>query len=366
MRVTDKQINTLEDLQHQLALMEEQVSGDSQTVLEQIGEQLADWERIVRENAACSLALRIGELLVSAKQYWLALSWFQWVLSASSGDVDPFSRAKALRHKGRICILLDMTDASLPYLKQAEALLSAHGYKETREYCMVMQNLSIAYVTAGQFEQALAAAQVALPGLIELEDHNMAGIVAATIGSCLRNLKQYEEALEHYTQAREWLELAQDTFHLARVWHNYAELMRDWGRMEEAIAAWRMSLEMKKRNRDNVGQVNTLLSMADYLTSREELHAAWQYVSQAIAVCHLHNLREEEIICLDRWSGILIELGRFADLEICAARAAHLAQEGSGRKRVLDMLRHIAEQCQKSGLEQQAAQYNMIAVQIID
>ncbi|HEU4965189.1 MAG TPA: tetratricopeptide repeat protein [Bacilli bacterium] len=366
MQVANGQVQTLDALEQQLAKLEQQVQANPETVLEQVGEQLAGWELLVRQHAAYSLGLRIGELLFETKQLWLALSWFHWVVSSEVTEPDIATRAKALRQKGRIYIFLGMSETALPIFEEAEELFRTSGAMETREYSVLLQNHAVALVRTRQYEAALDVSKRALPQLIAHGDLNSAARVSATMGSCLRITNQYEEALDSFIQARDWLETTQDYLHLGRVWHNYAELMRDWGRVEEAIAAWLMSLEMKKRTHDHTGQVNTLLSMAGYLMSQAEYHSAWKYVSQAIALCHQYQLREAEIRCLDKWSEILIALSRYADLEVCATRAAHLANIGFGKDRVKAMIGKIAEHCRQVGLEQQAAQYNTIAVQIID
>nr|WP_283809075.1 tetratricopeptide repeat protein [Tumebacillus amylolyticus] len=183
------------------------------------------------------------------------------------------------------------------------------------------------------------------------------------IGTNLKSLKRFEESFTYLTRSRDGLEQNQDYFHLARAWHNYAELMRDWGRTEEAVAAWRMSLEIKKRTQDHDGQVNTLLSIAEYFISQSDWHAALRYVTQAFPLCHQHRLFDQEVTSLDCWATILFALGRTSELEVVATRATHLRESVTVKHQVIMLLHKVAEYFRQVGRFDLAGQYGNKAVQ---
>jgi tetratricopeptide (TPR) repeat protein len=343
------------------------VKSGTGNVLEVIGEHLAGWEQIVRQDFRYALALRIGQLLEEIRQYWLALSWYQWVgVAQPSEHVAEETVIRSIRLQGRIYIRLGMYKEALARLELAEARIHSLENPLSGDLPLVWQNMASLYFQLGAFEQALEKANAALELFGSLGDRHHLSILKLMTGTYLYSLKRYDEAFEHLTEAREGLEEFRDYFHLARCWHNYAELLRDSGRLEEANAAWRMSLEMKKLSQDYVGQVNTLLSISEFVSSsQEDWHSALRYATQAIAVCHEYHLYDQEIVCLDRWATILFELGRYSELEVCAARAMHLADSVTTQEQVASLLRKISNDYLKIGYEDLARQYNLNAVQIL-
>jgi len=230
---------------------------------------------------------------------------------------------------------------------------------------MVWQNMASLYDRLERWDEGLRYAERALAAFRSFDDQKRVSILLLMTGTYQYKLHLYEDAFDSLLQAREGLEKFKDYFHLARCWHNYAELMRDTGRMEEAIAAWRMSLEMKKRTDDHLGQVNTLLSLTEYVCTQTDWHGAQRYATQAIALCHEHRLYDQEIQCLKSWSNILFALGRFSELEVCAARAMFLVGSVSAQDKVAQLLQKISQDYSKIGHEELAKQYSKNAVQIL-
>jgi tetratricopeptide (TPR) repeat protein len=360
-------VKTILEVEQELNRLEAMLEAQDQGILEVIGEQLAVWEQVVRQGSHYALALRIGQLLEEIRQYWLALSWYQWIGEAQpSEQVTEETIIRSIRLQGRMYIRLGMYKEALVRLEQAEALIQRLDDSPGEDLALIWQNMASLYFQLRSYEQALQKADAALELFKQIGDRHRMSILKLMTGTYHYALQRYDAAFELLCEAREGLEEFRDYFHLARCWHNYAELLRDSGRLEEAIAAWRMSLEMKKLSQDHVGQVNTLLSISEFVSSSQgDWHSALFYATQAIALCHEHHLYDQEIVCLDRWSTILFELGRYSELEICAARALHLSESVTTQEQVASLLRKIASDYLKIGYEDLARQYNMNAVQIL-
>lgn len=364
MRATTE-IRPIHEVEQEVSRLEMLEGFDSKTVLELIGEQLSEWELAVRQTSHYALAFRIGDLLEKVNQFWLALSWYQWLADAVEQESSNGLKMRSIRAKGRMYIRLGLFEESLPLLKQVEEHLNTFGSADPRELPALWQNIAVVHAHLNQHELALTYAQSALTHFSQLGERNIVNVVEGMIGSFLWALKRYEESFKYLTQARAGLEQEHDYLNLARTWHNIAELLRDWGRPEEAIASWRMSLEMKKRIEDCPGQVNTLLSIIDYLIGQDDWHCALSYTTQAFTICHQHRLYDKEIACLERWSNILNALGRYAELEVCAARATYLAKSCTTKHQVTSLLQKVATYCEQAGLEDLAEQFNSRAIQLL-
>jgi len=335
-------IHSIQELEAQLSQLEELVCSNEEATSEHIGEQLAEWEKLVMRTSDFALALRIGDLLERSRHFWLALSWYQWVVAAQKGQELNEHWLRALRSKGRIYIRLRMYQEALPLLKQVEEGIEQIGTPDPNALPFLLQNISIVYGQLGQHEEAVSYGQRALALISEQGDIHRTSMVEGTIASNLSALQRFDEALDYMTRSRMGFEKCRDQINLARSWHNYAELMRDWGRMEEAVAAWRMSLEIKKRTLDYVGQVNTLLSITQYFISRDDWHGALGYVMQAFPLCHQHRLYDKEVHCLEAWSSVLYALGRFSELEVVMTRAKFLAEHAAVEPQVQQLLATVS------------------------
>ncbi|TCP53816.1 tetratricopeptide repeat protein [Tumebacillus sp. BK434] len=357
-------IRTAQELVQELNKLELLVENDSDTVLELIGDQLTAWESIVRLHADYSLALRIGKLLEKLRQHWLALSWFHWV-SQAEGEAEQDLVLTALRMKGRMYIKVGMYNEALSFLLSVEQQGQSSNRPQGRDLAILWQNIALVYEYLGRYDSAVEYAGRALQWFADYGEEHDVALMEMLLGICYKEQKRFDEAYEYLTRARGGFEKHKDYLHLARTWHNYAELMRDLGRMEEAIAAWRMSLEMKKRIQDFSGQATTLHSIAKYLISENDWYAAMNYITQAIAICHQYRLQDKEVVCLESWAQILFALGRYDELEVCASRATFLAGSDDTQHKVVSLLQKIANDCERVGLEELAKQYSQNAVQLI-
>lgn len=356
------QIRTIADLHQELQKLERMVESNPDDALQLIGESISDWETLARQTSDLSLSLRIGELLEKAQHFWLALTWYQWGTSLESETTDRAMLMRVKRFKGRIYIRLGMYQEALKILRQVEE----HGVFDdpnSLDLPVLWQNLALVHSQCMEFEQSISYAQRALARFQELGELHRVSIVEFMIGSYLKSLKRFEESCAYLTKSREGMERYQDYFHLARSWHNYAELMRDWGRTEEAVAAWRMSLEMKKRTQDHGGQVNTLLSIAEYFISQEDWHGALRYVTQAFPLCHQYRLYDQEVTTLGCWATILFALGRYSELEVVATRASFLQESVTVKHQVIILLQKVADYFQQVGRIDLAKEYGGKAVQ---
>ncbi|PWK13799.1 tetratricopeptide repeat protein [Tumebacillus permanentifrigoris] len=356
------QIRTIEELHQELHRLELLVESDPDVALQSIGEGIADWEMLVRKTFDFPLALRIGELLEKAKHFWLALNWYQWAVEADDASPDLTTISRVMRSKGRIYIRLGMHQDALRVLQRVEEL-GVPDTADSMDLPTLWQNLSMVHSTLGQFDESIQYAERALHRFQEKGDTHRVCILEFMIGSDLKSLKRFEDSCEYLTRSRKGMEQHKDYFHLARSWHNYAELMRDWGRMEEAVAAWRMSLEMKKRTKDHAGQVNTLLSITKYFISRQEWHSALRYVTQAFPLCHPYRLHDQEVKSLDCWATILYELGRYSELEVVATRATYLLERVAVKHHVIMLLHKVTEYFRQIGRNDLAGEYGSKAVQ---
>jgi len=356
-------IGLQQGMEQELNRVEELLQTDSNAVLEQIGAKLSGWERSVKSTRGYTSALRIGDILEKLGQNWLALSWYQWI--DSQEDVEGPLKTTVMRAKGRVQIKLGMYPEALAVLKEVEESLRRAEKADTLDYAFTAQNIAVIHTCREEFQPALQYAKIALERFEVHKDRMRVIQAISLVGQCYHGLGQFEQSYEFLTRARDGLEECGDYFTLARCWHNYAELMRDWSRPEEALAAWRMSHEMKKKTGDHFGQVNTLLSMSEYMVSQQELHSALQYTIQSITLCHQYRLYDLEINCLKLWSDILSALGRYAELEVCASRAKCLARSVSQQQEVASLLQKIAEDFQRIGRNDLAEQISMNAIQIL-
>ncbi|WP_227874413.1 tetratricopeptide repeat protein [Tumebacillus algifaecis] len=357
-------VRTVQELEQELTKLEMLVEDGSDAVLQLIGDQLTTWESIVRLHADYSLALRIGKLLDKLRQYWLALSWFHWVAQADAVEQAALVLT-GLRMKGRMYIKVGMYNEALSFLVAVEQQWQNTFHSEDRNLAILWQNIALVYEHLESYDAALEYAGRALKWFEAFGEEHDVALMEMLFGICYKAQRRFDEAYEHLTRARGGFEKHKDYLHLARTWHNYAELMRDLGRMEEAIAAWRMSLEMKKRIHDFSGQATTLHSIANYLISESDWYAALNYITQAIAICHQYRLQEKEVLCLDSWAQILFALGRYDDLEVCASRATFLAGSEDTQHKVVALLQKIADNFEQAGLAELAEQYSQNAVQLI-
>jgi len=356
-------IGLQQGMEQELNELEQLLPSDSQDVLERVGEKLTDWEQLVKATHDFSSALRIGGILEKLRQNWLALAWYQWI--ATEEGVDGSLLTTVMRVQGRVQISLGLYVNALTTLKGVQQRLMEEEKTDTYDYAFALHNIAVVYNLQAEYQASLEYAHPVLNFFEEQGDRPRASIVKSLLGSCYHNLKKFEESYKYYTDARDGLEECKDYFALARNWHNYAELMSSWGRMEEALAAWRMSHEMKKKTGDVIGQVNTMLSMGEYLNTQRDWHSALRYCTQAIAICHQHHLYDQEVQSLKLWSELLYALGRYSELEVCAVRATHLVRHVTKPQEVVSLLQKVAHDVKQIGRNDLAEQISMNAIQIL-
>jgi tetratricopeptide (TPR) repeat protein len=357
--VLDKTKGTfsIAELKNELSRLEGLVNTpEADKLHELIGDQLTLWEQIVRRDSDYDTAFRIGELLETVRLHWLAIAWYQWVVGSTGAEKDDQERRrKALLSKARVFIKLRMYHEALSLLLYVEEHLTSNiDSEEWSEWHTLLHNTALTYGQLENYELALAYATRALRLVEKSGNTHAVRTTKLMIGSFLAKLNRFEESFAYLTKACEEFERCQDHFHLARSWHNYAELMKSWGRKEEALAAWRMSLEIKKRTHDYDGQVNTFLSITDHLLDQEDWHGALRYVTQAFPICHQHRLHDLEVLCLDRWATIAFELKRKSDLEVVVTRATYLGENVSAK--VTHLLDKVACYFDQLGLAEKGRQ----------
>jgi serine/threonine-protein kinase len=159
-----------------------------------------------------------------------------------------------------------LEDQALPALfAEADALVTAHLAEQPAAAAAVRQQLGLAQMERGYYEEALRQFEAALALRLELGERDTAELAEAhhNLARALWFRSRYEEAERHYIEALRLRRAIFGTPHesVALTLHHLAATERKLGFVEEAEARYREALEMRRRLGSREDMAATLNSL---------------------------------------------------------------------------------------------------------
>ncbi len=209
-------------------------------------------------------------------------------------------------------------------------------------------NVAILYYKLNDLDNANYACEKALIFLSEKDRNYFMGtlILQAIL---LKRVKMFLLAREKLEIAREMSTKYNHMISLGKCWHNLGDIELESKNFDKALEYFKLSLEVKENQGDDIGIIRTTAYMAELYLQIEELELARELGTKALRLARKHYLRNEELVCLSTLSKIYATLGerdRFLDLSL---KAMTLADALSFHNKKIELLETVAKYFHESG-----------------
>lgn len=182
-----------------------------------------------------------------------------------------------------------------PYRQARQAMVEAgdaHGEG------MVLSNLSVALITADQFDEAAAAAQDAVALLRGAEDPHSLGAALVNLSTALRETGRPGEAAEVLADAVAAFGRSGDHDAEAEAAISRGDALHEAGDLPGAITSLRGTAEMCRAREDRRGEGRALGGLGDLLREDGQQQAAVTTLRAAATLCHAAGDSEGEAMAL--------------------------------------------------------------------
>jgi tetratricopeptide (TPR) repeat protein len=192
---------------------------------------------------------------------------------------------------GRIYVTAHRPDLALEPLGQAIAGFERLGDRARGNLSAALGDLANAYMTLGQFERALQAAERGLSIDREIGSSHSVTASLGQIAAILMAQERYSEAEARYGEALRAAQDAGDEQLQATTLQHQGALQRRMGNLDRAVALFQQALNLFQRSGDGEGEMQTcdLLGTAEQL--RKQLDAAEAWYRRAAQLARQRNDR---------------------------------------------------------------------------
>lgn len=184
---------------------------------------------------------------------------------------------------------------------QQEWALAAQHYQEgldiwqaTGDQRLVawgLTNLGIALRYTGRVEESIACYQRAIALMDQIEDLVHAGAARSNLGNFYLHSRQYELALDLYSQAEQVFRRTRDPWRLAFVTTNLSMVHRQLGNLDSAVSYAEASIQLNRQLGDVVSAINAMDCLAEAYLSGERYTKAEAVLREAWAM--LEPMKDE-------------------------------------------------------------------------
>jgi tetratricopeptide (TPR) repeat protein/class 3 adenylate cyclase len=269
-----------------------QILFERERVHDLIGQRSAQREAIERlrplvadagtEADRIELALREADLLTSTRNYDTAEPILLDAMDRSEVLGDALLRRKVLRSRGMHLWHQGRSAEALEILEETVEIDRA--YEDADAEIVDLQNIVRLYRALDRHEEALGMALELYAIAESSEDPLSVGYAANLLGLCHAALGQVDRALELFEETCDELRqggyLVQGAFSFNSLAHLYLQA----GRIDDAVATYRESIEYARRSRDDQGLAQALHAGATLLLGLGEVDQAIDYLTEAAPI----------------------------------------------------------------------------------
>lgn len=243
-------------------------------VREHAAQRLGEWSqaRFITEITSIQRRLERGDL---SSAYKAAQQLLQRCLTTGEG-VDNI--AYAYWQLGRVLKMGGAAEAALSSLTEAQRrfqeLTDAGNASAEHMLSVAMVDRADCLRDLGRWDEAATACENAIVRAEKLEDKRQAAVGKTQLGTIRRLQGRYAEALDIYAEARNIFERLGEPGTVGIVWHQIGNVHKAVNQPEQAERAYRQSLAISVRQKDLIGEVDSLGQLGNLYDDMERLEDA--------------------------------------------------------------------------------------------
>lgn len=195
--------------------------------------RLAQGERL--DSLATQGMIQLGQIFFMRGEFPSAETRFSQAIESAKKSRDSYNAAYAQVHLGSVYIYQDRLDDALNQAERAHQFFTESGYLLQRVQSLLI--IARARRKKGDFEQAHAAYQEALPIAVRIRDWGTEGLIHSELGHLLAYQERLPEALLHYETRYRISRDHRQAYGVAHSLIDRAIVLWQLGRYDEAHAA---------------------------------------------------------------------------------------------------------------------------------
>lgn len=191
-----------------------------------------------------------GLVALDQRELERALAYFEQSLALYRSLDDPYEQARLLTNRGLTLTYMNCLDEAEASYRHALPLFKQGG--DEVERFKAIQNLGFVFMSRKNFQAAIEQFKEALPAFEAFQYTIDLARTHNNLGWSYAGLEDWPTAEAHYLKAIDrWGQLDGYAYDLANTYDNLGILYGQTGRLQEALAAWRQSLDALERDPDN-------------------------------------------------------------------------------------------------------------------
>jgi tetratricopeptide (TPR) repeat protein len=212
-----------------------------------------------------------------------------------------YALAKVYGTLGEIYLkILNHNRVAITCVRQEITLLSQLNQKQ--EQITALINLGVTYEGLMRYREVLDTNAEAIKLAEEHHLKTLAAISYYNRGNCLTKMKMWEEAENDYQKALVIVEDTKDAKQRDGILHNFGEMYRRWGKLEEGVKLLLLSLESARQLNNVDSEITNLNNLGLAYLSLSQTEEALDYFNTALNLSRQHYRKCDE-------SRLLISLG---------------------------------------------------------
>ncbi|GJM32285.1 MAG: hypothetical protein DHS20C18_12860 [Saprospiraceae bacterium] len=193
-------------------------------------------------------------------------------------------KAMTLCHLGYVIYKMD-ADSALTYLSQGLALAKSSGYEYAEAQCYL--NLGIVHWARGDYKASLENYDLAIQRFEQTGEVTSLIKALINLGYCNYSLGEFDEALKYYFQAKDLVNLKEDTLMYAGILNNVGMIYEKKGKHVQALENYQVSLHLKMESSDpnaKAYQSSTLGAIGSIYQFMKDYDLARDYFLRALKI----------------------------------------------------------------------------------
>jgi len=181
-------------------------------------------------------------------------------------------------------------DSSLFYLNEAKKL--KEKLKDYKGAASIYSSLGNAYDIIGNSDKALKCYISSLRIFDSLKIDHGIGAASMGIGNVFENLKNHKKAIEYYEKSLDAFSRINSPY-VSWVISNLANSYENLGQTEKAKGLYEKSLQLKLKNKDYYGTLESYNSLGDLLLKEKKFDESLSYYNHALEIERKYNCEKE-------------------------------------------------------------------------
>lgn len=232
------------------------------------------------------------------------------------------------------------------------------------KYVDALLSMGRVEIKAGNYQGSLDYLSRAQNLAIELGNEEARAAILNAIGIAYKRLNKLEEALAQYRQSLEIKRKLGQKGGIAASLTEIAQIQGHLGKPEEAIKSFDEALRLRREIGDKRGIGNTLIDYGSLLVDRGNYDQALNFYRESLEIQRQVGNASYEALCLNNIASIYEARGNHDDALAYFQRALTIREKSGNQSDIAESLHNLAETSGRNGQYEHALDYYLRALQL--